>query len=65
MKKRSAGRRRFYHFHRRSGPMHAAASLAQVAANFYFRLSSGTAEQREAAEEWRALFMEIPRLLKP
>lgn len=61
--KRPKRPRRRFHYPRRSDTMHASQSLAQVAANFYFSLARGNKGQREAAEEWRALFMEIPRLL--
>jgi hypothetical protein len=50
------GKRRFHHYPRRGYVMHASAGIAEAAADFYFKLARGTATQREAAEEWRAIF---------
>lgn len=59
MKKRFTGKRRFHHYPRRGYVIHASTGLAHAAAFFYFRLASGTAKQRQAAEEWRIMFLQI------
>jgi hypothetical protein len=63
-KKPNPGRRRLYH-PRRSGPIHAAAGIAHSAANFYFLLAGGTAAQREAAQEWKRMFLNLRQFLTP
>lgn len=56
-KKPNSGRRRFRHH--RHGMMHVSHGIAHVAASLYFLLSRGNAEQRQAAEEWRAMFTSL------
>lgn len=56
-KKPKPGRRRFYYH--RSGSIHISGGLAAVIAHFYFLLRSGTDEQREAAEEWKNMFLNL------
>jgi hypothetical protein len=52
--------RRSGHFDQiNQGTRHTSASIAQVAATLYFRLASGSTSQRQAAADWKTMFLQL------
>lgn len=49
----------------RSGPLRACQGLGHAWYNLYHRLSTGSWQQRQKAEELKTMILEIPKLILP